>query len=50
MSRIWPIEAAPSTNAVQRRGLQQLPAVEDRLGIDARSAAAGGPDLEAQVR
>ena len=36
--------------AVDRGGLEQLPAVEDRLGIDARCAATGRADLEEHVR
>ena len=35
--------------AVDRGRLEQLPAVEDRLGVDAGRAAAGRPDLEGQV-
>src|SRR5829696_8712057 len=35
--------------AVDRGRLEQLPAVEDRLRVDARRAAAGGPDLEQHV-
>src|SRR4051812_17595339 len=36
--------------AVDLGRLEQLPAVEDRLRIDARGALAGRPDLEQQVR
>ncbi len=39
-----------AVGAVDGRGLEQLPAVEDRLGVDPRSAAACGPDLEVEVR
>ena len=35
---------------VDRGRLEQLPAVEDRLRVDPRGAAAGGADLEAHVR
>src|SRR6185295_7444220 len=35
--------------AVDRGGLEQLPAVEDRLRVDRRSATAGGPDREVEV-
>jgi hypothetical protein len=36
--------------AVDGGRLEELPAVEDRLGVDARGAASGGADLEQQVR
>ena len=42
--------AGSCRRAVDRRRLEQLPAVEDRLGVDPRSAAAGGPDGEVEVR
>ena len=59
ISRIWPIvgvlASAPKNGLLARRAvdrgrLEQLPAVEDRLGVDPRRAAAGGADLEEHVR
>ena len=43
-------ERVLARGAVDRGRLEQLPAVEDRLRIDARGAAAGGADLEQHVR
>ena len=59
ISRIWPIdgrlgvrteERVLAGGAVDRGRLEQLPAVEDRLRVDARGAAAGRADLEQHVR
>jgi hypothetical protein len=36
--------------AIDRRGLEQFPAVEDRLGVDPGGALARGPDGEVDVR
>jgi hypothetical protein len=44
------VEGVLAVGAVDLGLLEQLPAVEDRLGVDARGAAAGRADLEAQVR
>jgi hypothetical protein len=43
-------ERVLALGAVDRGGLEQLPAVEDRLGVDARGAATGRADLEEHVR
>ena len=43
-------ERVLALGAVDRGRLEQLPAVEDRLRIDARGAAAGGAELEQHVR
>ena len=43
-------ERVLARGAVDRGRLEQLPAVEDRLRVDARGAAAGRADLEEQVR
>ena len=43
-------ERVLARRAVDRRRLEQLPAVEDRLRVDARGAAAGRADLEQDVR
>ena len=43
-------ERVLALGAVDRGGLEQLPAVEDRLRVDARGAAAGRADLEQHVR
>ena len=43
-------EGVLARRAVDRGGLEQLPAVEDRLGIDPRRALAGRADLEEEVR
>src|SRR4029079_1975009 len=42
-------EGVLAGGAVDGRGLEQLPAVEDGPGVDARCAAAGRPDLEEHV-
>src|SRR4029450_6975772 len=44
------VEHVAAGGAVDRRGLEQLPAVEDRLRVDVRRAAAGGADREVEVR
>ena len=44
------VEDVLAGGAVDGGGLEQLPAVEDRLRIDPRRAAAGGADLEVDVR
>ena len=44
-----PAERVLARGAVDRGGLEQLPAVEDRLGVDLRRAAAGGLDREGDV-
>ena len=44
------VEGVLAGRAVDRRGLEELPAVEDRLGIDQRRALAGRADLEEHVR
>ena len=58
ISRIWPIVGflAPGPKngfdaggAVDRGRLEQLPAVEDRLGVDLRRVLAGGLDHELHV-
>src|SRR6185436_7941107 len=43
-------ERVRAVRAVDRRRLQQLPAVEDRLRVDLRGAAAGGAQRELDVR
>ena len=43
-------ERALALGAVDRRRLEQLPAVEDRLRVDPRRAAAGRADREVDVR
>jgi hypothetical protein len=43
-------ERVLARGAVDGGGLQQLPAVEDRLGVDQRGALAGRADLEQHVR
>ena len=48
--RVLADERVAVRRAVDRGRLEQLPAVEDRLRVDPRGAAAGGPDLEQQVR
>ena len=48
--RVAAEERVLAARAVERGRLEQLPAVEDRLRVDARRAAAGGADLEAHVR
>ena len=59
ISRIWPSEGRVGVvaeervlalGAVDRGRLEQLPAVEDRLRVDARGAAAGRAELEEDVR
>ena len=47
---VGPEERVLALGAVDGGRLEQLPAVEDRLRVDPRRAAAGRPDLEAQVR
>ena len=44
------VEHVAPGGAVDGGGLEQLPAVEDGLGVDPRGAPAGGPDPELQVR
>ena len=48
--RVAAPERVLAGGAVDRGRLEQLPAVEDRLGVDLRRAAAGGPDREGDVR
>src|SRR4051812_2073583 len=48
--RVGAEERVLAGRAVDRRGLEQLPAVEDRLRVDARGALAGRADLEQDVR
>jgi hypothetical protein len=48
--RVAAEERVALAGAVDRGRLEQLPAVEDRLGVDPRGAAAGGPDRERDVR
>src|SRR5690606_698612 len=43
-------ERVATLRAVDRGGLQELPPVEDRLGVDLRRAAPGGADRERRVR
>ncbi len=48
--RVLADERVAAGGAVDRGRLEQLPAVEDRLRVDPRGAAAGRADLEQQVR
>ena len=48
--RAGALERVLAGGAVDRRRLEQLPAVEDRLRVDLRGAAAGGLDREVEVR
>ena len=48
--RVLAVEGVLARRAVDRGRLEQLPAVEDRLRVDARRAAAGRADLEVDVR